>query len=123
MMIDKIQRQQKCVLKLADAVRTGTVGKPDGSKVENEDMAVSIGNEIHYHLPPEAVKPVPDSPVIPLSPTTPLVKHVLWPWLLASVIVTTILVGGATYYFTRLTVDSDTDTRSTLRPYTGPEPK
>ncbi len=50
MMLDKIQQQNKRVLELADAARTGTIGKESAASTEGDDMGVSIGNkEYHYH--------------------------------------------------------------------------
>ncbi len=43
-----------------------------------------------------------------------------WPWILAAVIGSGATGAGSAYWFSKPT--ADTDTRSTLRPYDGPEP-
>lgn len=51
MMLDKIGQQTKRALAVADMARTGNfAAAPDGE----EDMGVSIGNEVHYHPSPGA---------------------------------------------------------------------
>jgi len=55
MMLDKIGKQTKRVLQLADAARTGKTAASD-SQPDGEDMGVSIGNEkreYHYHYAPQ----------------------------------------------------------------------
>jgi hypothetical protein len=52
MMLDKIGKQNDRVLKLADAARDGTIGKPGAAAPLGDDMGVNVGNEhkeYHYH--------------------------------------------------------------------------
>lgn len=47
-MLDKIQKQQASVLKLAEQAKTG---KFDSDPAAGDDMGVSIGNKaVHYHM-------------------------------------------------------------------------
>lgn len=88
----------------------------------------------HWHMPPTVVKP-PDTPkpAEPTKPTTtptapvesPSLMSRLLPWIVAG----TLGAGGVGLGVALggkkdnpPVTDTDTDTRSTLRPYTGPEP-
>lgn len=53
MMLEKIQRQSRCVETLARNTMTGKMGDVTGwpSSGEEEDMGVNIGDHIHYHMP------------------------------------------------------------------------
>lgn len=48
MMLDKIQQQTRSVLRLAEQAKTGNFqASPESAE---DEMGVSIGNEVHYHV-------------------------------------------------------------------------
>ena len=137
LMLDSIQKQGAIV---RDSVRW----LQDSARVKHtegeggEAMGVNIGNEIHYHgwTPPQqqaAQQPqtppqnnqstpqaTPEAGNSGPTPSTAVRLRELWPWLLAAGLGSGALGAGSAYWFSR--PPDGIDTRSTLRPYDGPEP-
>lgn len=91
MMLDKIQRQTQIVEQLAAQTRDGKFSSGEVPATPEDDMGVSIGNEIHNHYPaatpPEDRPPEVATPTIEAQPVGSLAK-----WILAA----SLLLGGAT---------------------------
>ena len=123
MMLDKIQQQNKRVLELADAARTGTIGKESAASTEGDDMGVSIGNkEYHYHYEnaQQANSTTEASPA--MKATNTLGKIAAGAALLGAGGIGALGIGMAVDYLTKPSppvvvqpADTDTDTNSKLR--------
>lgn len=112
-MIDKLQQQQKRMFQVADLALTGKAGEESVSANGDEDMGVSIGNEIHYHYQGgDATNTAPAAAAAPSSGISTLGKTALAAALIGG--------GGAGGYVlnqylnpdTPAAVDTDTDTRT-----------
>lgn len=69
MMLDKVQRQNKIVRETVQRQMNGTLGKPiEGQAVEEDDMAIRIGDEVHNHYSTPAPAPTPAA--APATPAT-----------------------------------------------------
>jgi len=117
MMLEKVMRQNKIV---RDQVREelGLESSPEGE----DDMSVSVGNEIHNHyqfMPDSSPTPSPPTPTPTPTPTTPS-GFSIKPWALAALIGLSGLGGiAATYFLTRPSIDTDTDTATDITPSFG----
>lgn len=82
MMLEKIQRQQRCVEVNARNAMTGDTTDTDGWPEEDDEMGVKIGDEIHHHHPKPSSKILPYVLAAALGATGGGLA--LLPWLLSN---------------------------------------
>ncbi len=129
LMLEEIQKRNLKVHELADAVRTGTVGKasqPSAPAAEGEDVGVSIGNKhYHYYQTSQAAQAntttTEAAPMAAAQPTSTLAKVAAGAALLGAGGIGTLGLGMALDYLTNPSPPvvtqpaPDTDTNAGLR--------
>jgi len=94
-MLAKLERDLQTTRAIERFAVTGD--KREFAKPEDDDMGVSIGNEIHYHVGATSPESTP-TPTQPAPDTSNAMGKWFWPGLLAATLGSGALGGGATYF-------------------------